>query len=101
MKAVVPLILSINRKKEMFRIKTLFIVLASFYLSACVATVPEIYHKTEVEEVIKISDVPPKVLAALPKEYDRKEFTYKRKLKDGIISYDVDYERGGDKFSIA
>jgi hypothetical protein len=37
----------------------------------------------------------------LPKKYDRNEFTYKRKLKDGVISYDADYEKGREKFSMA
>ncbi len=45
--------------------------------------------------------MPTKVLMALPKEYNRKEFTYKRTLKNGITSYDVDYEKGGKKFSMA
>jgi hypothetical protein len=78
------------------------IVLASsfFFLNACVATVPDTYHKTEVEETISVKDLPPEVLMALPKKYDKKAFTYKRKHKDGKISYDVDYERGGEKFSI-
>ena len=67
------------------------------------ATVPETYHKHEMAEIIRIKDLPPKVLAALPKQYDRNEFTftYKRKLKDGVISYDADYEKGGEKFSMA
>ena len=73
----------------------------SFLIGGCMATVPETYHKHEVAEVIKVKDLPTKVLAALPKEYDRNEFTYKRKSKDGVISYDVDYEKGGKKFSIA
>jgi hypothetical protein len=70
------------------------------FLSGCVATVPATYHKTEVEETIHVKDLPPRVLAALPKEYDKKEFTYKRKHKNGKISYDVDYEKSGKKFSI-
>jgi hypothetical protein len=73
----------------------------SLLIGGCVATVPETYHKHEVAEVIRVKDLPAKVLAALPKEYDRNEFTYKRKLKDGVLSYDVDYEKGGKKFSIA
>lgn len=84
-------------------IQTAFIVsfLLLFLLNACAATAPDIYHNTEVEHAITVKDLPPKVLMALPKEYNRKEFTYKRKLKNGITSYDVDYEKGGKKFSIA
>lgn len=85
----------------MSRITKILLASSIILLNACVSTVPATYHKTEVEEVINIKDLPPKVLMALPKEYDRKEFTYKRKLKDGKISYDVDYEKGGSKFSIA
>src|ERR1700712_5988468 len=73
----------------------------SLLIGGCVVTVPETYHKHQVAEVIRVKDLPAKVLAALPKEYDRNEFTYKRKLKDGVLSYDVDYEKGGKKFSIA
>ena len=36
----------------------------------------------------------------LPKGYEEREFTYKRKLKDGAVSYDVYYEKGGDQFAI-
>jgi hypothetical protein len=79
--------------------------LSLFLLSACTATTPDIYHNTEVEYSISVKDLPPKVLMALPKEYNkkknRKNFTYKRKLKNGITSYDVDYEKGRKKFSIA
>jgi hypothetical protein len=84
-------------------IQTAFIVsfLSLFLLSACAATSPDIYHNTEVEHSISVKDLPPKVLMALPKEYNKKEFTYKHKLKNGITSYDVDYEKGGKKFSIA
>ena len=84
-------------------IQTAFIVsvLSLFLLSACAATAPDIDHNTEVEHSISVKDLPPKVLMALPKEYNRKEFTYKRKLKNGVTSYDVDYEKGGKKFSIA
>lgn len=71
-----------------------------FFLNGCTSIVPDTYHKTEVEQAIRVKDLPPKVLMALPNGYDRKEFTYKRKLKDGKASYDVDYERGGKKFSI-
>ena len=83
------------------RITMILLASSLFFLNACASTVPETYHKTEVEQVISVKDLPPKVLVALPKEYDRKEFTYKRKLKDGKVSYDVDYEKGGEKFSIA
>jgi hypothetical protein len=72
-----------------------------FFINACASIVPDIPHKTEIEQSIQVKDLPPKVLMALPKEYGRKEFTYKRKLKDGKVSYDVDYEREGKKFSIA
>lgn len=82
-------------------ITTILLASSAFFLNACVATVPDTYHKTEDEQVIHVKDLPPKVLMALPKEYDKKEFTYKRKLKDGKVSYDVDYEKGGKKFSIA
>lgn len=77
------------------------ILLASiaFFLTACISTFPDIYHKTENEEVIGIKNLPPKVLMSLPKEYNRKEFTYKRKLKDGVTSYDVYYEKDGVKFT--
>jgi hypothetical protein len=81
-------------------ITTILLASSLFFLNACVATVPATYHKTEIEETISVKDLPPKVLMALPKEYDKKEFTYKRKHKDGKISYDVDYEKGGKKFSI-
>ncbi|MEO6825057.1 MAG: hypothetical protein ABI167_10125 [Nitrosospira sp.] len=37
----------------------------------------------------------------MPKQYNRNEFTYKCKLKDGVIRYDVDYEKGGEKFPMA
>lgn len=92
-----------KKGNDMIHITTILLIssLSLFILNGCVATVPDTYHKTEVEEVIRIKDLPPKVLAALPKEYDKKEFTYKRKLKDGVMSYDVDYEKGGNKFSIA
>lgn len=73
-----------------------------FFLNACaVVTAPGIFHNTEIEQFISVKDLPPKVLMALPKEYDKKEFTYKRKLKNGITSYDVDYEKDRKKFSIA
>lgn len=72
-----------------------------FFLNACAVTVPDIYHNTEVEHSISVKDLPQKILMALPKEYNRKELTYKRKLKNGVTSYDVDYEKGGKKFSIA
>ncbi len=81
-------------------IRAIFLASSLFFLNACVTTVPATYHKMEVEETIRLKDLPPKVLMALPKEYDKKEFTYKRKHKDGGISYDVDYEKGGKKFSI-
>lgn len=94
-----------KKRKIMSRMTVILLASSLFFLNACVATVPDTYHKTEdkteVEQVIHVKDLPPKVLMALPKEYDRKEFTYKRKLKDGAVSYDVDYERGGKKFSIA
>lgn len=77
------------------------LLLALFLLGGCVAAVPETYHRNETEEVIRMKNLPPKVLAALPREYDEKDVTYKRKLKDGVISYDMDYEKGGKKFSIA
>lgn len=76
-------------------------LLASFLLGGCIAAMPETYHRNETEEIIRARDLPPKVLAALPPEYDKKAFTYKRKLKDDVISYDVDYEKEGRKFSIA
>jgi len=85
----------------MIRIVTIVSFLSLFFLNACTATTPSIYHNTEVEQFIRVGDLPPKVLMALPKEYNRKDFTYKRKLKNGITSYDVDYEKGGEKFSIA
>lgn len=72
-----------------------------FFLNACVVTFPETNHKMEVEEAISIRDLPSEVLMVLPREYDRKKFTYKRELKDDVISYHVNYEKGGDKFSIA
>lgn len=75
--------------------------LSFFFLSACVATTSGIYHSTETEQFISIKDLPSKVLATLPKEYNKREFTYKRKLKNGVISYDVDYEKDRKKFSIA
>lgn len=67
-------------------IKALFLVSGLFYLSACVATLPETYHKTEVEEVIKIGDLPPEVLAALPKEYDKREFTYPKAKEAAYVA---------------
>jgi hypothetical protein len=69
-------------------------------LNACISTAPGTSHKTEVEEVIRKKDLPLKVLMVLPKGYEEREFTYKRKLKDGAVSYDVYYEKGGDQFAI-
>ena len=69
------------------------------FLNACISTVPGT-HKTEVEEVIRKKDLPLKVLMVLPKGYEEREFTYKHKLKDGAVSYDVYYEKGGDQFAI-
>jgi len=71
-----------------------------FFLNACAVTPPDIFHNTEVEQCISVKDLPPKVLMVLPKEHDKKEFTYKRKLKNGIISYGVDYEKDREIFSI-
>lgn len=68
--------------------------------NACVSILPEAHPKTEVEEVISKKDLPPQVLMVLPKGYEERELTYKRKLKDGVISYDVYYEKGGDQFAI-
>lgn len=79
------------------------IVLAAsclIFFNACVSTVPGTPHKTEVEEAIRKDDLPPQVLMALPKGYEERELTYKRKLKDGITSYDVYYEKGGNQFAI-
>lgn len=85
----------------MIQIAIIVSFLSLFLLNACAVTTPEIYHNTEVEHFIHVGDLPPKVLMALPKAYNMKDFTYKRKLKNGITSYDVDYEKGGEKFSIA
>lgn len=71
-----------------------------FFFSGCVSTLPEARHKTEVEEVINKKDLPPQVSLALPKGYQERGFTYKRKLKDGAISYDAYYEKGRDQFTI-
>ena len=85
----------------MIQIAIIVPFLSLFLLNACVVTTPKIYHNTEVEQFIRRGDLPPKVLMALPKEYNMKDFIYKRKLKNGITSYDVYYEKGGKKFSIA
>ncbi len=73
------------------------LVLSLFLLKACVVTVPEIYHNTEVEQIISAKDLPPKISKALPKKPKRKGYTYKRKLKDGIVSYAVEYKKDGEK----
>lgn len=71
-----------------------------FFLNACAIIAPEINHNTEVDQLISVKDLPPKVLMVLPKEYGKNEFTYMRKLKNGIISYSVDYEKDRKIFSI-
>jgi hypothetical protein len=82
-----------------------------FFCGACISTAPrstsfEIPQKTEIEEPIRRKDLPQQVLMALPdgkgdgKGYDEREFTYKRKQKDGVVTYDVYYEKGGDQFTI-
>jgi hypothetical protein len=57
---------------------------------------------TEVEESIRRKELPQPVLLALPKgrEYDEREFTYKRRQKAGVTTYDVYYEKGGNQFTI-
>jgi len=98
--AQMPLIYLVYRQKRpaMPRIATVFIASCLVFLNACAST--EIYHPTEVEEAIRKKDLPPQVSMALPKGYEEREFTYKRKLKDGVTSYDAYYEKGGNQFSI-
>jgi hypothetical protein len=57
---------------------------------------------TEVEESIRRRDLPQPVLLALPKGqgYDEREFTYKRRQKAGVTTYDAYYEKGGNQFTI-
>ena len=82
------------------RITTVLAASCLVFLTACASTEPGIYHPTEVEEAIRKKDLPPQVSMALPKGYEEREFTYKRKLKDGVISYDAYYEKGGNQFAI-
>ena len=82
------------------RITTVLIASCLVFLNACVSTEPGTYHTTEIEEVVRKKDLPPQVLMVLPKGYEEREFTYKRKLKDGATSYDVYYEKGGNQFAI-
>jgi hypothetical protein len=84
----------------MSRITIVLVASCLVFLNACVSTLPGIPHKTEVEEVIRKKDLPPQVLEVLPKGYEEREFTYKRKLNEGVISYDVYYEKGGNQFAI-
>lgn len=82
------------------RITIVLFALPLLLFNACVSILPEAHHKMEVEEVISKKDLPPQVLMILPKGYEERELTYKRKLKDGLISYDVYYEKGGNQFAI-
>ena len=84
----------------MSRITIALLASSLVFVNACVSTVPGTLHKTEVEEVINKRNLPPQVLMVLPKGYEERELTYKRKSKDGIISYDVYYEKGGNQFAI-
>lgn len=84
----------------MSRITIALLASSLVFVNACVSTGPGTLHKTEVEEVINKRNLPPSVLMVLPKGYEERELTYKRKSKDGIISYDVYYEKGGNQFSI-
>lgn len=82
------------------RITTVLVASCLILLSACISTIPGTHHKTEIEETIGKRDLPPQVSMVLPKGYEEREFTYKRKLKDGVTSYDVYYEKGGNQFAI-
>jgi hypothetical protein len=82
------------------RITICLLACCLIFLNACISTAPGNRHKTETEEVISRKDLPPQVLMVLPKGYEEREFTYKRKLKDGAVSYDVYYEKGGNQFAI-
>lgn len=84
----------------MCRITIVVIAACLVFLSACTSTEQGTYHKTEVEEAVRKKDLPAEILMVLPKGYEEREFTYKRKLKDGMTSYDVYYEKGGNQFSI-
>lgn len=84
----------------MLRIIISLLASSLFFFNGCVSISPEARHTTEVEEVINKKDLPPRVSMVLPKGYQEREFTYKRKLKDGVISYDAYYEKGGDQFTI-
>ncbi|MBN9125528.1 MAG: hypothetical protein BGO99_07615 [Nitrosospira sp. 56-18] len=69
---------------------------------ASVPPVPKASRATEVEEPVRRRDLPEPVLLALPKgqAYDEQEFTYKRRQKAGVTTYDVYYEKGGSQFTI-
>jgi hypothetical protein len=82
------------------RITSVMIVTCLLFLNACASTEPGIYHASEVEEAIRKKDLPLQVSMALPKGYEGREFTYKRKLKNGVTSYDAYYEKGGNQFAI-
>ena len=84
----------------MSRITTVLVTSCLVFLNACASNESGTYHTTEVEETVRKKDLPPQVLMVLPKGYEEREFTYKRKLKDGVTSYDVYYEKGGNQFAI-
>lgn len=76
------------------------VFLLPFFLAACAISSRAIHHDTETEQFIHAEELPSKVLAALPKEYDKKDLTYKRKLKNKVIYYEVNYEKDRGQFSI-
>ncbi|HET7062521.1 MAG TPA: hypothetical protein VFI43_10125 [Nitrosospira sp.] len=84
----------------MSRISIVLAASSVFFFAACASILPETPHSTEEEEVIRKKELPHPVVMALPKGYEEREFTYKRKLKEGLVSYDVYYEKGGNQFAI-
>ncbi|GKS69580.1 hypothetical protein W03_15840 [Nitrosomonas sp. PY1] len=79
----------------------MLVVLSLFFLSACASNEPYIKHNTKTEEVINEKDLPPKVSQALSKEYSKEGLVYKRKRKDGVTGYVIEYKKDKEKFAIA
>lgn len=102
---------SYRRDIQPFAFGIVLVASGVFFCSACTSTapasaVPGIQQATEVEKPIRRRDLPQPVLMALPKGqgkgqgYDEREFTYKRRQKAGVTTYDVYYEKGGNQFTI-
>ncbi|HVW63838.1 MAG TPA: hypothetical protein VHB01_02400 [Nitrosospira sp.] len=106
---------SCGGKRPTLRLAAILVVSTALLCGACtispatpsvpmarIPVAPGTAEATEVEETIRRGDLPQPVLLALPKgqAYDEQEFTYKRKQKAGITTYDVYYEKGGNQFTI-